>query len=49
MSLSFSEAKQLTRHDLYNTSIGNVDPEYNYNRPGSFPNASYVGKSDGGT
>jgi len=48
MSLSFSEAKQLTRHDLYNNSIGDVDPEYNYNRPGSFPNASYVGKSDGG-
>ena len=45
LSLAFSEAKQLTRHDLYNESIGGADPAYDYSRPGSFPNSAAEGKS----
>jgi len=35
ISLSFSEAKMLTRTDLYNNSAGTNDPSYDYSRPGS--------------
>ena len=45
LSLSFSEVKQLTRHDLYNDSIGSEDPSFDYSRPGSYNNASSAGKS----
>jgi hypothetical protein len=47
LSLEFSEAKQLTRNDLYIKSTGDSDPEYDYTRPGSFPNESSAGKSGG--
>ena len=35
LSLSFSEAKMLTRKDLYKDSSGTDDPSYDYSRPGS--------------
>ena len=35
ISLSFSEAKMLTRTDLYKTGSGTKDPQYDYSRPGS--------------
>lgn len=36
ISLSFSEAKMLTRTDLYKDSSGTDDPQYDYSRPGSY-------------
>ena len=35
LSLNFSEAKMLTRNDLYKKSSGSDDPSYDYSRPGS--------------
>jgi len=35
LNLSFSEAKMLTRNDLYKDSSGPDDPSYDYSRPGS--------------
>ena len=46
LSLSFSESKQLTRGDLYNKSTGSGDPEYDYSRPGSYPESKAEGKSE---
>ena len=46
LSLSFSEAKQLTRKDLYLDSTSGTDPQYDYTRPGSFPTEASAGKSD---
>jgi len=45
MSLTFAEAQQLTRHDIYTDSAGGGDPSYDYSRPGSYPNQSSAGKS----
>jgi len=36
IGLSFSEAKMLTRTDLYKQSGSDDDPQYDYSRPGSF-------------
>lgn len=46
LALSFSESKQLTRGDLYNKSTGSGDPEYDYSRPGSYPESKAEGKSE---
>lgn len=46
LSLSFSEVKQLTRHDLYTEGTGGEDPTYDYSRPGSYNNTSSAGKSE---
>ena len=45
LTLEFSEAQQLTRHDLYTDSTGEDDPTYDYSRPGSYPNQNSSGKS----
>ena len=46
LSLSFQEAKQLTRHDLYVESTSGSDPSYDYSRPGSFEAEASGGKSE---
>ena len=46
LSLSFQEAKQLTRHDLYVESTSGSDPTYDYSRPGSFEAEASGGKSE---
>jgi hypothetical protein len=45
LSLSFSETKQLTRHDVYTESASESDPSYDYSRPGSYQADSSTGKS----
>ena len=45
LSLSFSETKQLTRHDVYTESASDSDPSYDYSRPGSYQADSSSGKS----
>ena len=45
LSLSFSETKQLTRHDVYSESASDSDPSYDYSRPGSYQADSASGKS----
>ena len=45
LSLSFSETKQLTRHDVYTESASESDPSYDYSRPGSYQADSSGGKS----
>lgn len=37
LSLSFSEAKQLTRTDIFKEGSGPDDPQFDYSRPGSYP------------
>ena len=45
LGLEFQEAKQLTRSDLYLESTSESDPNYDYTRPGSFPNNNPGGQS----